>query len=105
MGGGGALQISVIQYYLLTILEPFQTITIIVCPCPQVRPNPGSNPCRSQDTVPAHVVIGKHAVVNLHSYTNFKGTVSLDNQPRCPRITIGSRGEIVVNYLIFAGIL
>ena len=33
-----------------------------------------------------------------------KGTVSLDNQPRCPRITIGSRGE-VVNYLIFAGIL
>ena len=35
----------------------------------------------------------------------FKGTVSLDNQPRCPRITIGSCGEVVVNYLIFAGIL
>ena len=34
-----------------------------------------------------------------------KGTVSLDNQPRFPRITIGSRGEVVVNYLIFAGIL
>ena len=36
---------------------------------------------------------------------SLKGTVSLDNQPRCPRITIGSRGEVVVNYLIFAGIL
>ena len=34
-----------------------------------------------------------------------KGTVSLDNQPRCPRITIGSCGEVVGNYLIFAGIL
>ena len=29
-----------------------------------------------------------------------KGTVSLDNQPSCPRITIGSCGEVVVNYLI-----
>ena len=33
------------------------------------------------------------------------GTVSLDNQPRFPKITIGSCGEVVVNYLIFAGIL
>ena len=30
-------------------------------------------------------------------------TVSLDKQPRFLRITIGSRGEVVVNYLIFAG--
>ena len=31
--------------------------------------------------------------------------MSIDNQPRFPRITIGSRGEVVVTYLIFAGIL
>ena len=46
----------------------------------------------------------------MFSYTdteihNIRGTVSLDNQPRFPRITIGSRGEVVVNYLIFVGIL
>ena len=36
---------------------------------------------------------------------SIKCTVSLDNQPQFLRITIGSRGEVVVNYLIFAGIL
>ena len=31
--------------------------------------------------------------------------MSLDNQPKFLRITIGSCGEVVVNYLFFAGIL
>ena len=42
---------------------------------------------------------------NHMAFLDLKGTVSLDNQPRFPRITIGSRGEVVGNYLIFAGIL
>ena len=38
-------------------------------------------------------------------YCFLEGTVSLYNQVRFLRITIGSRGEVVVNYLIFTGIL
>ena len=41
----------------------------------------------------------------LQVFLSFKGTVSLDNQPRVLRITIGSHVEVVVHYLIFAGIL
>ena len=42
--------------------------------------------------------------MKLHDYKLLKGTVSLDNPTRFLRITIGSRGEVVVNNLIFAGI-
>ena len=49
-------------------------------------------------------------MVNSRARTKHKGAeksrkyMSLDNQPRFLRITIGSRGEVVVNYLIFVGI-